>query len=164
MIDLVKIAIDGAILSALATLLISISMRTNPRIWLHDYPKEIQAAVPPKTAEEKRLSLIFGIPFLILLAAGPFISTLTLTQRASLPFWALFANASGVMFVFNVIDWLVLDWLIFCTITPSIMVIPGTQGMAAYKDYAFHFRGFLIGTLFSVVFGLVIAAVVYLLR
>ena len=28
-------------------------------------------------------------------------------------------------------------------------VIPGSEGHPAYKDYFFHFRGFLIGTVFS---------------
>ncbi len=29
----------------------------NPRLMLQDYPKDIQAAVPPKTQEEKRQTL-----------------------------------------------------------------------------------------------------------
>ncbi len=32
-----------------------------------------------------------------------------------------------------------------------------------WKNYALHFRGFLIGTAFSVVLGLVIAVIIYFL-
>ena len=156
--------LDGLILSAIATVFILITMRLKPRIWLQDYPDDIQALVPPKTEEEKRLSLVLGIPFLILLFAVPFISTLALESlyQGDVSFFLLAANAFGVAFVFNVIDWLVLDWLMFCTITPQLVVIPGTEGAAGYKDYWFHFRGFLIGTVFSAVVGLVIGAIVSL--
>ena len=155
---------DGLVLSIIASLFIWITLRLNPRIWLQDYPKDIQARVPPKTAKEKRLSLILGIPFLILLAAAPFISTLILKYRGDgdTSFLLLWANAFGVAFTFNVIDWLVLDWLMFCTISPRFIVIPGTEGMAGYKDYFFHFRGFLVGSVLSVVAGLAIASVVSL--
>jgi len=55
--------------------------------------------------------------------------------------------------VFNVFDLLVLDWLLFCTIQPRFMALPGTEGMAAYGDYGFHAVGFLKGTVFSLVAG-----------
>jgi hypothetical protein len=37
------------------------------------------------------------------------------------------------------------------------MVLPGTEGMAGYRDYRFHFIGFLKGLGFCVVGGLVIS-------
>ena len=56
-------------------------LRINPRMWLQDYPQDIQDRVPPKTEREKRQALIVGIPFLVVLAAVPFISTLTLNRQ-----------------------------------------------------------------------------------
>jgi hypothetical protein len=156
---------DGGILAIAASLGVMIALRLNPRIWLQDYPEDIQAKAPPKTAREKQLSLLVGIPLFALMIAVPFVSTLWLKQRSGDPvsFLSLLANAFGVVFVFNVVDWLMLDWLIFCTITPKFVVIPGTEGMAGYKDYWFHFRGFLVGTALSAVAGLVIAGIVALL-
>ncbi|MBN1265265.1 MAG: hypothetical protein JXA25_07215 [Anaerolineales bacterium] len=163
--DLQKLLTDGAILSGLASLFIVISLRLYPRIWLHDYPADIQAAVPSKTPQEKKLSLLWGIPFMLLLLAVPLFSTLTLEQQAggTIPFWTLFLHAFGIVLIFNLFDWLILDWLMFCTITPEFLVIPGSEGMSGYKDYWFHFRGFLFGTLFSAFGGLIIAVVVYFL-
>lgn len=43
---------DGAILSLLGGFLIYGSLRANPRIWLNDFPKDIRAAVPPKTDDD----------------------------------------------------------------------------------------------------------------
>ena len=164
-LNMSRIIIHGTILSLLASAFIVITLWINPRIWLQDYPQAIQDQVPPKNAEEKKLSLILGIPFLTLLFAVPFASTLALKHRhgGDVSFLQLFANGFGVPFIFNLVDWLIIDWLIFCTITPQFVVILGTEGAAGYKDYAFHFRGFLIGTVFSAIVGMVIAGITLLL-
>ncbi len=165
MLNLSRMILDGLMLSALASVFIVITMLLKPRIWLQDYPGDIQSQVPPKTEQEKRLSLILGIPFLLLLVAVPLVSTLMLKARhpESATFFALAANAFGVAFIFNVVDWLILDWLMFCTITPRFVVIPGSEGAAGYKDYSYHFRGFLIGTIFSVTSGLIVGLLVWLI-
>ena len=162
MFSIRKVVLDGATLSFIASLLLIVSLRLNPRIWLQDYPEAIQDKVPPKTEREKRLSLIFGIPFLVLLVAVPFISTLALKRQGGgdVSFLQLFLNAFGVAFTFNLVDLLLLDWLMFCTITPKFVVIPGTEGMEGYKDYSHHFKASMIGTVLSVVAGLVIAGIV----
>jgi hypothetical protein len=65
---------------------------------------------------------------------------------------------SGItLLVFNLFDLIILDWLFFCTIQPRSMVLPGTEGMTAYRDYRFHFIGFLKGLGFTVVGSLIIA-------
>ena len=162
MLDLTKILIDGGLLSLLSALTLLGIARYNPRLLLGDYPAAIQEKAPPKTAREQRQSLIVGIPFLVLLLAVPLISTLTFKhQQAVTGLLPLFLHAFGVAFIFNLFDLLVLDWLLFCYLTPKFMVIPGTEGMAAYKDYGFHFRGALVGTVFSAVAGLVIAGIVF---
>jgi hypothetical protein len=101
------------------------------------------------------------MPFLLTLLVFPFFAVAQLGETS---FWALFLHAFGVVWAFNVWDWLVLDWLLFCTITPKWFVIPGSEGHPAYKDYAFHFRGFLIGTGFSLALGLIVAASIYFFR
>jgi len=163
MFSINRIIFDGTLLSIIASLLILVSLRINPRMWLQDYPQDIQDKVPSKTEREKRQSLIVGIPFMVVLAVVPFISTLALNRQGggNASFLHLFVNAFGVVFVFNLIDLLLLDWLMFCTITPKFLVIPGTEGLAGYKDYYYHFKASIIGTLLSIVAGLVIAGIVW---
>lgn len=162
MLILSKLIVDGLILSVLATLVIGVSIRMNPRLWLQDYPKDIQALVPPKTEKEKQQTNLIGIPFLLLLFGVPFLSTLTLKQAngGDITFLPLFINAFGVFWIGNLFDLLVVDWLIGCTFTPKFVILPGTEGASGYKDYAFHFRGFLTGTVLAVVVGLILAGVV----
>jgi hypothetical protein len=131
----------------------------NPRLMLQDYPKDVQAAVPPKTREEKRQTLYWSLPIWLLLLGFPTAAALS-AKAAHAGFLEIFLSAFGVIFVFNLVDWLILDWLVFCTITPRFAVLPGTEGMAGYKNYAMHFKGFLIGTALSVGTGLIIAAII----
>ncbi len=60
-------------------------------------------------------------------------------------YWELFVFLWVVVFVWNLLDLLVMDWLIVCTITPDWLILEGTKGCKGYKDYAFHGKGFLIG-------------------
>jgi hypothetical protein len=155
--------LHGLALSLIASAYIIITFLINPRIWLHDYPQAIQDLLPPINEKEKRLSLILGIPFLLLLFIVPLVSTILLkNHNPDFSYLSLAFNAFGVAFAFNVVDWLVLDWLMFCTITPGFVVLPGSEGAVAYKDYWFHFRGFLIGTVISIIAGLIIGGVVLL--
>jgi hypothetical protein len=163
MSNITKILTDGALLSLFTSLWLILTLWVNPRIFLHDYPAKIQEKVPKKTKAEKRLTYVFGVPFMLLLLLGPFFSTLSLKEQGNAQFWVLWLNAAGVVWVFNIVDWLILDWLMFCTLTPRFVVIPGSEGMAEYKDYGFHFRGFLHGTVYSILGGLVIAGIVSIL-
>ena len=49
MLNLADILRDGAILSVLASIILMGTLWLRPRLFLQDYPKEIQAVVPPKT-------------------------------------------------------------------------------------------------------------------
>jgi hypothetical protein len=160
LINVSQLLTDTAIYIVLATIFLLALVLYNPRLMLQDYPPEIKALVSPKTEAEKRQSTLLGLPFLLVLLVFPFFAVFRLEETRFVP---LFLHAFGVVWAFNIWDWLVLDWLVFCTITPKRFVIPGSEGHPAYKDYAFHFRGFLIGTVFSLVLALIVAAAAYFL-
>lgn len=146
---------------ALATVCLVLLVLYDPRLMLQDYPPAIQEIVPPKTAREKRLTLWLGLPFLLILFVFPIYAAFEFQTRmgGQAGFAWLWLYAAGIAFAFNLWDLLVLDWLVFCTLTPSRFVLPGSEGHPAYKDYAYHFRAFLTGTVFSAVMGLVAAGV-----
>jgi hypothetical protein len=157
-----RMLVDGAILSALATGLILGSVRANPRLWLQDFPADIRDAVPPKTPAEKRQSLIWGIPLLATFLGIPLLSCLWLArQTGTASFGLLWLDAFGVLMIFNAFDLLVIDWVVVCWLTPSFLVIPGTEGFAGYKNYWHHFRGFLIGTAGLASVATIVATVVW---
>lgn len=109
---------------------------------LHDYPKDIQAAaaIDKPTKEQEKAAKRFG-------AVGGLIILGTLLAFGSLhfhneqvSFLQVFEYLFIVAMTWNVVDLLVMDWLIVCTITPKWVVIRGTEGCKGYKDYLFHFN------------------------
>lgn len=135
---------------------------TNPRMMLQDYPKAIQKLVPPKTDEERRMGIYFAIPLLAVLIGYPaFVGWYYSPQPVT--FLPVFSIMWGIMLVMNVFDLVVLDWIVFCTITPRFVVIKGTEGSPAYKDYMFHFVGFLKGIVITGVLSAAVAGTVHAL-
>jgi hypothetical protein len=155
LLDTTRILRDGALLSVVASTYLLLLLRFNPRIFLRHYPKEIREIVPPKSEKERRISILLG-----LLIGAPFTSAL-LWRTATLgshSFWELFAYAFGVLFIFNLVDLLILDWLIVCWFEPRWVILPGTEHIVIPKQYLHHFKGFLMGTVGLVIVGLAIAA------
>lgn len=164
MISFAMLFRDIAIYVGSATALLLGLVAYNPRLMLQDYPPEIKQIVPPKTDKEKRLTIWLGLPFLLVLAGYPILSTVLLISHVDTPtpFLDLWLYGFLIAFSFNLWDWLILDWLLFCTLTLKIFIIPGSEGHPGYKNYRFHFRGFLIGSLFSCAMGLFAAGVAFL--
>lgn len=162
--NLFQLILHAAIYITLGTIALLAVVLRSPRLMLQDFPKSVQDAVPPKTEAEKRLSVRWGLPFILILLCYPFVATFLFeSQRADPPgFATLFVFAFGIAFAFNLWDLLALDWLLLCTITPRWAIVPGTEGNPGNKDYAFHFRGFLIGCLLSAALAAIIAGVVSL--
>lgn len=152
----VALATGGSI--ALSLILLAIGLR-NPRLMLQDYPADVRAAVPAKTAAERRETVWWSLPFLALLFGLPLVAAVAARlQQPDLSFGGAFLNALAVLLVFNLVDLLLLDWLVFCTLTPRFVVLAGTEGMAGYRDYGLHLRGFLIGMAMSLVASVLIGA------
>lgn len=154
MIDWPRLLADSAVLIGIATAYLLVVAMRNPRLFLQDFPPAVRAAVPPRTRAETREAAIIGLPFMLALLGYPFVAV---HRLGAVSFTGRFVHALGISMAFNTWDLLVLDWLVVCAITPRLFVIPGTEGNPGYKDYAFHFRGFLIGTGLSIAWSLVVA-------
>ena len=165
LVETTRILRDGALLSVVASTYLLVLLRLNPRIFLRHYPKKIQEIVPPKSEKERRMSILLGAPLGLLFIGSTFASALLwrASAQGSLSFWELFAHVFGLFFVFNLVDLLILDWLIVCRFTPRWLIIPGTEHIVMPKEYLYHFKGFLIGTVVSAIGGLSIAALLRIL-
>jgi len=164
MVDIGKILLHGAILAGLASLLLMSAVVYNPRFAQRGLPGDIKEKVPPLTKGERRRALFFAIPFFVLIFGGPFLSGLSIAIQAhgTISFIEIAIHVFGVGLVFNLVDLVLLDWLIYCTITPRFVVIPGTEGMAGYKDYLFHLRAHVRGTGLQVILTLVLVGLITL--
>jgi hypothetical protein len=150
----------GLILSILLSAVLLGAMVVNVEIVQNDYPPDVKKAYGAeknhKTRGQKR---IFSLLFLAALFGVIAWSVVSAERAASMPltFLPLFVLIFVEVFTFNLWDLLILDWLFFVTLQPTFIFLPGTQGMPGYKDYYFHFKGFLTGTVFSLVGALVLA-------
>ena len=150
----------GLILSVLFTVVLLGAVFVNVEIMLNDYPPDVKKAYGgeknPKTRGQKR---IFSLLFLAALFGVLCYSMGDLGRATELNFPILFTLIFVEVFTFNLWDLLVIDWLIFNTIQPKFIFLPGTEGMAGYKDYYFHFKGFLTGIGFSLVSALILSGI-----
>lgn len=148
----------GLVLSLILTILAVISGAVALDMFVGNYPPDIQQRYGPMSPRAARLR--------------PYVAAVLFTAVLVIPILGLFALQADMeyvsflpalafsiisLLVFNLFDLIILDWLFFCTIQPRSMVLPGTEGMAGYRDYRFHFIGFLKGLGFSAGGGLLIA-------
>ena len=141
-----RVLVDGTILNVLISIIVYGSIYVNPLFWVSDYPPDIQEAVGPVDVPIGQ-KIIVGMLLLCIVVGVPLYSNAKLRRQnnGKLSFPAAFIHSALIAFFFAVWDLLILDWLIFVTIQPDFIVIPGTQGLAGYKDYGFHFEVSFLG-------------------
>jgi len=150
--------IYGLALSVALTILLVISGTIALDMFVDDYPPDIKKKYGPMSARAARLRPYIATLLFIIVLVVPTIGLFGLQAEIdSVPFLPALVFSGIALLVFNTFDLIILDLLLFCTIQPRSMVLPGTEGMAAYRDYRFHFIGFLKGLGFSVVGSLLIA-------
>ncbi|OWT50090.1 nitroreductase [Bacillus sp. K2I17] len=150
----------GVIMSIVLSVMILGSLYYNPRLSLTEYPKDIQKVVFPKSIHEKKQTIYFNIAYNAILFGTPVVSTYILHKHEKLLYVDAYLHTFGILMIFNLVDLFIIDWLIFCWITPRFVVIPSTEGMKEYKDYKFHLRGAIVGTKFLAIVSLFLAGIV----
>jgi hypothetical protein len=161
-----SIVVYGLVLSIALSAPIVGTLYANPRLLLRSYPPGIKRAAGPQTGAEKKKTRIVGFFFLLLLIGVPAVSTWLLerSRGGEIDYAEAFLNIFGILAVFNAVDLLLIDWLLFCAVTPRFLVIRGTEGMAEYKDYLFHLKGFAVGIMLAATAGAALAAVFALVQ
>jgi hypothetical protein len=150
--------IYGLVLSLVLSILSAISGAIALDMFVDNYPPDIKAKYGPMSPRAARLRPFVAALLFITVFVVPVIGLFALqAQVQSVPFLPALAFSGIALLTFNTFDLIILDWLFFCTIQPRSMVLPGTEGMTAYRDYRFHFVGFLKGLRFSAVGSLLIA-------
>lgn len=150
----------GLVLCAVLFPMVLLLLWWNPEIMLKDYPPDIQAKHGPMSERAKRqrwpVVAVF-IAVLVAIVAASF-QRLRALEGGDISFAAAFVHSFTMFSLFNLLDWLVLDSLLVA-LQPGFIVLPGTEGLAGYRDYRFHFRGFLIGIVATLVASLLTAGI-----
>lgn len=149
-------AVFGVVFSA-AMLVIG---RINAEMILNDYPPDIRAKYGSMSEASRRQANWITLP---LLATLGLVVALGLGQLRNsvgeLTFVETLIVSTVIFQMWNLLDLVLLDWFLLMTLKPKFMILPGTEGMAGYRDYGFHFRKFLNGIVFTFILALIVTVI-----
>ncbi|MGI9518400.1 MAG: hypothetical protein ACR2NP_15195 [Pirellulaceae bacterium] len=147
----------GLAVSVVLTVLILASLAHNPRLWLGDAPKEMQKAATPLSKEERSLRIKWAVPILLVMVVVIPIVTFLIHQESPLSF----VEAFGFMWIawttFNLVDLVIIDWLVVVRWRPDWSVIREVEHLYHLNTYWFHFKCFLIGTVVITIVSAILA-------
>lgn len=137
-----RLLIDGALIGTAFGAVVVVSLRIDRRLWLDDYPPDVRAAVGEVGQVSGILTAIVAVLLLVTLLGGFLASNRWLARDlgARFDFPAAFLHTFGLMLMVNAWDVVVIDWLFFVALQPAFVIFPGTEGLAGYTDYGYHFR------------------------
>lgn len=161
MVDTSLLLIDGTLLALVFAAFVVGSLVWKPRLWLQDFPADIQAMIPPKTATEQRQTVLLAVPFFALLFGG--LGLTAARYGTGEGFGALLLHVYLVWQIVNLFDLLVIDWGGMQFVDPLNPPFPGTEGAHGYRDYRFHLVGFVRGSVMGLVLALIVSGAVWLL-
>jgi len=160
----VILIVECIVLCIIFTLIILPAQYKNPISMIMSYPPNVIKRVEQlpqyegciKEREKKHMTKkIFGVFFFaVLLAIVAYFS-------GCRGFVDTFFHVFMLFFVVNLYDMLVLDWGIFCH--SKKLRIPGTEDMDKdYKDYLFHTKGAMKGTVIGIIVAMLSGAIILL--
>ena len=150
----------GTVFGVVFSIAMLIIGRVNAEMILNDYPPDIRAKVGPMSEKTRKQANLASLP---LLATLGLIVVLGLGQLRNLTGELTFVNTfivtTTIFQVWNLIDLVLLDWFLLMTLKPRFMILPGTEGMAGYSNYGFHFRKFLNGIVFTLILSVIVTVI-----
>ncbi len=160
---LLQALVFGGLISAWMVAVIILSLRWNPEIWVNDYPPEIRAALPPKSERARRQTLWVSIPtFVVLIGLLAWLVNRLYAVAGGFPGFGEVALALWIALqTFNLVDLLLVDWLLVETWRPAFVYMPGAERFADQRFYGFHFRAFLKGFVGITALSLMVAAILW---
>jgi hypothetical protein len=157
-----QLAIDGTLYTLALTVVVIGSLLYNKRLWIQDYPKEIQALQPPLTPREKRERILMAGVLLVVMIGGLLLSNARLkaANGGSLSFLSAYLNTLALFNLFNLFDAVVIDWLLATVMKVPFMLLPGSETrMHLYRDWNMHITNYLKGVIGGFIIALVVAPI-----
>jgi hypothetical protein len=100
-----------------------------PDAMVQDYPPAIRERYGPKSPRGERVGKVMAAPARRHRRLQPAASSRCGTGWAAASASGRASCSAPLSAALHVFDLLVVDWLLFCTIRPRLLVLPGTEGM-----------------------------------
>jgi hypothetical protein len=158
--------IECLVLFALFTLMVVPKVLKNPVSMVHDYPPDIYKKAMElglvKESQNRQSKKFFVKRTMAVVLIGVIFGIVVHYVNGADSFLAGAGYTYILWVAANWYDALVIDCLWFCR--SKKVVIPGTEGMAGYKDYFFHIKGAFKGMLIGIPSAIVAGIFVLLIR
>jgi hypothetical protein len=155
---------SGLVMATILSVLILVSLAQNPRIWFRRVPKIMQEAIPAMTPDEERLLKLWAIPIFGVTFLMPLATAFWYEQSyQQMNYGEAFLFLWLMWMVFNLADLVIIDWLVVVWWQPSWTYIPEVKHLMHHVGYAYHFQGFLKGTVIMAVAALIFAGIIILI-
>lgn len=158
-----KILIHGGVVALLASALVLVALRFNPRLFLKHFPDRVRSAQPPLSDRERRVGYGFAVALFVVLVGGPVASTVVIASGEAAPHdpFSLWAHASLVSMVFNTVDWLLIDEMLLGLGKPR-WALPAGVSLSDVEpfEHGRHFFDFIKGTIGCVLVGVLTSGLV----
>lgn len=120
--------------------------RINVEMLVNSYPPDIRARWGPISPTARRQASRAALVLLTLLTVVILVALDRLRDLiGELTFLDTLLVTTLMLQTWNLLDLVQLDWLLLMTLKPQFMIPPRTEGMAGYRNYAFHLRQFVNG-------------------
>lgn len=152
----------GTILSGALTILILGSLYINPEMWLQDAPRDVQEKHGPMSARAKQQRAWLVVAFAITISSvvGVSLYQLPAVLGEPLTFGAVFSHLLLMFMLFNVVDLLLIDWLIVEFMRPRFIAQSPLGQLMAEANYGFHLQAFLKGSAGILIASLLLAGLI----
>lgn len=139
----------GAILSALLAVLVLGSLAWRPMVWSGDLPADARAALGPMSDADRRARRLVAVLMALIIVGvfGAAMAGLARLSGGAVRFADAAVSSFLIAMTFNLVDLLLIDWLLIVKLRAPFLSFPGAELLAGYYDYGYHGRGFLKGTL-----------------
>lgn len=149
--------------SALFVLIVLGSLRYNPRLWIQDFPEEIQVEMEPLSKEERLTRLLMGGLLLVVVVGIPLVSVLSLKPAGEgITFLEGFLHIWLIFMVVNLVDLVLIDCVIGIWWQPEFLSTPELESLRQHLTVRFHIIEHLKGTVLLTVLALGLAVLVSL--
>lgn len=139
------------------------SLAYNPRLWIQDFPKEMQAEMAPLSRGERLGRGLVAILLVGLVIGMPLLSVLRLkSAQGSITFLEAFLHIWLVFMSVNIVDIVIIDWAIGLWWQPDVLSTPEIQPLSQHNTYQFHRLEHFKGTLLLTAVALVLSGLVSL--
>lgn len=153
----------AVVTSILFVVIVLVSLTYNPRLWIQDFPKEMQAEMAPLSRGERLARGLVAILLLGVVIGIPLLSVLRLKSiQGSITFLEGFLHIWLIFMSVNIVDLVIIDWAIGVWWQPEFLSTPEIDPLSQYNTYQFHVIEHFKGTVLLTAVALVLSALVSL--